>query len=200
MVLGVFLLTATSTSKHLICLSGLDFRLRQIVCVHCSWGGKAGELRSAGSSHLATAYQSETMTYACPKCSETIAIHQGLSSQEVLQEMQAIREVLAAELSTTLNGYDLNGYEEGAKQEVPQQEVNRLYDFAANLEKIRVALLPEQSSVAKSINPIPPRPEPVKPEHTKPAVRNAENSIVRPKSGRVDLDFAEVRARIAGIA
>jgi hypothetical protein len=179
MVSGDFLLTATTIANDLICLSGLDFRLRYVVCVHCSWDGQAGELRSPNSGELSSQRQPETMTYACPECRQTIAFHKGLNAQEVLQEMQAIREVLAAELPTTPHGY-----EEGAQQ----QEDPQKYDFATDLEKIRVSLLPEQPVVAAKVT----KPEPAR-------ARPISDSISMPKLMGGDLDFADVRARLAGI-
>jgi hypothetical protein len=85
----------------LILLSGLNFRQQPVLCAHCSWDGLAGELRSPEVAELTAQNQAETMSYACPECGQVIAIHKGLSTREVLQEMLVTRKILKDELSAT---------------------------------------------------------------------------------------------------
>jgi hypothetical protein len=80
----------------LIRLTGLEFRSEQVNCHSCGWQGLAGKLRAPAPEHLAN-----DVKYACPGCRVTIAVHNGLTTQEVMQEMQKIREILASETVET---------------------------------------------------------------------------------------------------
>lgn len=80
----------------LIRLTGLEFRSNQVDCRNCGWQGLAGQLRAPASEQLGN-----DVKYACPGCRATIAVHNGLTTQEVMQEMQKIREILASETVET---------------------------------------------------------------------------------------------------
>ena len=43
----------------------------------------------------------ETPSYACPACMKIIATHDGLSTDEVMEEMQKVQSILAQEFSPT---------------------------------------------------------------------------------------------------
>jgi hypothetical protein len=76
----------------LILLTGLEFRSNHVDCHNCGWQGLAGKLKVPSHEQLAN-----DVKYACPGCGVTIAVHNGLTTQEVMQEMQKIREILASE-------------------------------------------------------------------------------------------------------
>lgn len=82
------------SSGQLIRLAGVGFRSVEVACPSCRWSGLAGELVNQRSSSLGNSVQ-----YACPGCKTTIAMHVGLTDQEVLQEMDRIRRELAEELN-----------------------------------------------------------------------------------------------------
>ena len=77
-------------------LSGLQFRQTKIECPHCSWAGTAGNLKVMDLAAFC-----ETPSYACPNCMKTVATHDGLSSDEVMEEMQKVQSILAQEYSPT---------------------------------------------------------------------------------------------------
>jgi hypothetical protein len=79
--------------EGLIQFQGLNFRSTSITCNHCGWRGTGGALEVPG-----LAASGEPVVYACPACMESVAVHNGLTDQEVMQEMEKIREILAAEL------------------------------------------------------------------------------------------------------
>jgi hypothetical protein len=83
-------------SGDLIELSGIDFRESPVACPACSWAGRAGELRAPYA-----AAADSSVVYSCPGCSEQIARHVGLSTAEVLHELEKIQQILAAELADT---------------------------------------------------------------------------------------------------
>jgi hypothetical protein len=171
------MLTKLSATSNLIHLSGLNFRQQRVACVHCSWDGLAGELRSSMADDLA-----ETMGYACPKCLQTIAVHTGLNTSEVMQEMQEIREILKEELSATR--YQPH---DGASADSPESGGEG--DFSAELDKMLSDLeISERSGT----------PAPVTPEVKMPSTTTSRSQSEGP--GNQELDFAEVRARLAGIA
>ena len=77
-------------------LSGLQFRSTKIECPHCLWAGTAGNLKVPDLAAFC-----ETPSYACPACMEIIATHDGLSTAEVMEEMQKVQSILAQEFSPT---------------------------------------------------------------------------------------------------
>jgi hypothetical protein len=171
------MLTKLSATSNLIHLSGLNFRQQRVACVHCSWDGMAGELRSSMADDLA-----ETMNYACPKCLQTVAVHTGLSTSEVMQEMQEIGEILKKEISATRYQPD-----DGASVGLP--ESGGEVDFTAELDKMLSDL---------EISETPAPQSPVTPEVKIPSTTITRSQSKSPDSR--ELDFAEVRARLAGIA
>jgi hypothetical protein len=174
------MLSKLSAASNLIHLSGLNFRQQRVACVHCSWNGLAGELRSCMADDLV-----ETMSYACPKCLQTIAVHTGLSTSEVMQEMQEIGEILKKEISATRYQPD-----DGASVGLP--ESGGEVDFTAELDK----MLSDLEISERSETPAPQSP--VTPEVKIPSTTTTWSQSKSP--GSRELDFAEVRARLAGIA
>ena len=87
---------AQSSAEPYIRLSGLQFRRTKIECPHCFWAGTAGNLKVPDLAAFC-----ETPCYACPDCMKTIATHNGLSSDEVMEEMQKVQSILAQEFSPT---------------------------------------------------------------------------------------------------
>jgi hypothetical protein len=165
---------ATGNQTGIIHFTGLDFRQEHVDCAQCGWGGQAGGLRSAASATLG-----DTVTYACPKCSRTLATHDGLSVQEVLQEMQEIRKVLAAETTASL----VIPEEEGAEE----QEV--VLDFEEVRAQLRPAIQTEDD------------PDQVADVADEFAKQHADESIapatpVTQEPFRNELSYAEVRARL----
>jgi hypothetical protein len=77
-------------------LSGLQFRSTKIECPHCPWAGTAGNLKVPDLAAFC-----ETPSYACPACMKIIATHDGLSTDEVMEEMQKVQSILAQEFSPT---------------------------------------------------------------------------------------------------
>jgi len=82
--------------EGLIQFQGLNFRSTTVTCNHCGWSGTGGALEVPGLAAMG-----QRVVYACPKCMEAVAVHNGLTDQEVMQEMAKIREVLAEELVGT---------------------------------------------------------------------------------------------------
>ena len=82
--------------EGLIQFQGLNFRATAINCGHCGWSGTGGALEVPG-----LAASGEPVVYACPDCQEVVAVHNGLNDQEVMQEMEKIRQILAREMSAT---------------------------------------------------------------------------------------------------
>jgi len=169
------MLSKLSATSNLIHLSGLNFRQQRVACVHCSWDGLAGELRSSMAGDIA-----ETMSYACPKCLQTIAEHTGLSTSEVMQEMHEIREILKEEISATR-------YQRHDGSSVDLPESGGEGDLTAELDKMLYGLEMSERSGA-----------PVTPEVKIPNTTTTRSQSEIPESH--ELDFAEVRARLAGIA
>ena len=101
-------------------LSGLNFRSTEIECPHCAWAGTAGNLKVSDLAAFC-----ETPAYACPACMQTIAIHDGLSNQEVMEEMQKVQSILAQEYSPTC----LNAEEASAAQEIDYSAVRSQIHF-----------------------------------------------------------------------
>jgi hypothetical protein len=77
-------------------LSGLQFRSTKIECPHCPWAGTAGNLKVPDLAAFC-----DTPSYACPACMKIIATHDGLSTAEVMEEMQNVQSILAQEFSLT---------------------------------------------------------------------------------------------------
>jgi hypothetical protein len=172
-----------SVSKHLktglITLSGLDFRQQQVLCAHCSWKGLAGELRTPQAEAFTTQDQGETMPYACPACSQVIAIHKGLSAHEVLQEVQEIREILKDELSMTR-------YQPQAGVSETSVEGGGECDFTAELNKVVPDIEISDQSTSPALR------------STKPDPTTPPSPFQSPESQ--ELDFAVVRGRLTGIS
>ncbi len=99
--------TRTNTTVALKQLSGKDFRSEELACAHCCWQGRAGMLVVPGSAGLA-----DTVNYCCPRCHQIIAEHAGLSTDEVQQELLAIRQMLAVEFRRTLELTDAGSREQ----------------------------------------------------------------------------------------
>ena len=87
--------TQSNTGPY-IRLSGLQFRSTKIECPHCLWAGTAGSLKVTDLAAFC-----ETPSYACPACMKIIATHDGLSTDEVMEEMQNMQSILAQEFSPT---------------------------------------------------------------------------------------------------
>jgi hypothetical protein len=86
-----------SNAEPYIRLSGLQFRSTKIECPHCAWAGTAGSLKVPDLAAFC-----ETPSYACPACMKIIATHEGLSTDEVMEEMQKVHSILAQEFSPTV--------------------------------------------------------------------------------------------------
>jgi len=80
----------------LIQFQGVDFRETNVVCRHCGWNGKGGSLEVPDLT-----MSGEKVIYACPVCTEMVAVHNGLTDREVMQEMEKIRTILAEEMIST---------------------------------------------------------------------------------------------------
>jgi hypothetical protein len=88
--------------EGLVQFQGLNFRETAIVCRHCGWSGTGGSLEVP---HLTQS--GKKVIYACPDCMERVAVHNGLTDSEVMQEMEKIRGILAEEmLGTTYHEAD----------------------------------------------------------------------------------------------
>jgi hypothetical protein len=74
-------------------LTGIGFRSEPVQCSGCGWAGTAGQLRSPSAHNL----QSQ-VSFSCPACSAVVAVHRGLSDEEVMLELVRVRTELAAEL------------------------------------------------------------------------------------------------------
>jgi predicted RNA-binding Zn-ribbon protein involved in translation (DUF1610 family) len=74
-------------------LTGTEFRSEPVQCSGCGWSGMAGQLRSPSAHNL----QSQ-VSFSCPACSAVVAVHRGLSDEEVMLELVRVRTELAAEL------------------------------------------------------------------------------------------------------
>ena len=85
-----------SNTRSYIRLSGLQFRSTKIECPYCPWAGIAGSLKVTDLAAFC-----ETPCYACPECMKIIATHDGLSTDEVMEEMQNMQSILAQEFSPT---------------------------------------------------------------------------------------------------
>jgi hypothetical protein len=85
--------------EGLIQFQGLNFRSTSIDCKHCGWSGTGGSLEVPG-----LAASGEPVVYACPACMEVIAVHNGLTDQEVMHEMEKIRQILSAEAAAETGG------------------------------------------------------------------------------------------------
>jgi hypothetical protein len=92
--------TESNTGPY-IRLTGLQFRSTKIECPHCPWAGTAGNLKVPDLAAFC-----ETPSYACPACMKIIATHDGLNTDEVMEEMQKVQSILAQEFSLT--GIDTN--------------------------------------------------------------------------------------------
>jgi hypothetical protein len=82
--------------EGLIQFKGLNFRETVVACQHCDWSGTGGSLEVPD-----LALSGQKVNYACPGCMEIIAVHNGLTDREVMQEMEKIRGILAEEMLTT---------------------------------------------------------------------------------------------------
>jgi hypothetical protein len=82
--------------EGLIQFQGINFRETAIKCKHCGWSGTGGALEVPD-----LALSGEKVLYACPGCMEIIAVHNGLTNHEVMQEMEKIRGILAKEMLST---------------------------------------------------------------------------------------------------
>jgi hypothetical protein len=82
--------------EGLVQFQGLNFRETAIVCRHCGWSGTGGSLEVP---HLTQS--GKKVIYACPDCMERVAVHNGLTDSEVMQEMEKIRGILAEEMLGT---------------------------------------------------------------------------------------------------
>lgn len=80
----------------LIQFQGLNFRATNVVCRHCGWSGTGGSLEVPDLT-----MSGEKVIYACPVCAEMVAVHNGLTDREVMQEMEKIRTILAEEMIST---------------------------------------------------------------------------------------------------
>ena len=90
--------SSKASDKHYIRLSGLEFRSTEIVCPCCCWEGTAGQLKVVDLAAFC-----ETLVYACPACREPIARHDGLTSAEVMCELEKVQAILTQEFSPTCN-------------------------------------------------------------------------------------------------
>ncbi len=80
--------------EGLIQFKGLNFRAISVDCRHCGWSGTGGSLEVPDLTMAG-----EKVIYACPVCTEMVAVHNGLTDREVMQEMDKIRRILAEEMS-----------------------------------------------------------------------------------------------------
>ena len=142
-------------------------------CRHCSWSGLAGELRTPKATALV-----ETMNYACPVCFQVIAVHKGLSTHEVLQEMQAIREILKDEISMTR-------YQPQAGVSETSVAGGGEHNLTAELNK----MLSDMEILGQSTPPA------VQSRKSAPTTLRSQS----PSPESRELDFAVVRGRLAGI-
>jgi hypothetical protein len=152
--------------EGLIQFQGLNFRSTVITCEQCGWNGTGGSLEVPG-----LAATGEPVIYACPACMESVAVHNGLSDQEVMTEMEKIREVLAAELVDTCSHPD---------ERLP------IAQAASDFNAIR-AQLPTELDVTTDVQ--------------ETAVTEAtEDQSGALAEEAPELDFAAIRARLGAIA
>lgn len=154
--------------EGLIQFQGLNFRSSTVACKHCGWTGTGGALEVPGLAAMG-----QRVVYACPKCMEAVAVHNGLTDKEVMQEMAKIRHILAEELVGTCPHPEEN-------VSIPEAQP----DFAA----IR-AQLPTAADAAAVSDETPGNVNDNADDsaNAKPAEHGA---------GTPDLDFETIRARL----
>jgi hypothetical protein len=73
-------------------LTGAEFRSELVQCSGCGWSGTAGQLRSPSSNDL-----QGDIRYSCPQCVTVVAVHAGLSDDEVKAELDRVKAELKTE-------------------------------------------------------------------------------------------------------
>lgn len=153
--------------------SGVDFRQEPIACSHCRWQGVAGQLKVPTDVDLTKAVE-----YACPRCETVIAVHLGLSDQEVMREMERIRRELAEEMSGPVFGHH------STKSSQPPQ-----VDFDTIRMQIQISEPEEEPADSAAEAEL----------LAGSAISDASvaDRKAAPKDDSEDLDFAAIRARIS---
>jgi hypothetical protein len=151
--------------EGLIQFKGLNFRETVVACQHCDWSGAGGSLEVPD-----LALSGQKVIYACPGCMEIIAVHNGLTDHEVMQEMEKIRGILAEEMLTTTC----------QQPKTDSGQNNAAIEFSAIRTQIK--------TVVENQN---------KPEQE--AAENLA-TVASDNSDAPELDFAAIRARLGAIA
>ena len=165
--------------EGLIQFQGPNFRSTAIECSHCGWRGTGGSLEVP-----VLAASGEPVVYACPECMEAIAVHNGLSDEEVMQEMAKIRQILADELQET------HTHLEAAKTIKPQAKP----DFAAIRAQLPTKVDAAVAEVAADEGELA-----VAEPATSKKLTGDDLSTAGDNPG-ADLDFEAIRARLGAIA
>jgi hypothetical protein len=114
--------------EGLIQFQGLNFRETNVVCRHCGWSGTGGSLKVPDLT-----ISGKKVIYACPVCAQMVAVHNGLTDREVMQEMEKIRGILAEELLSTTS-QEGNTDSDGNKASIEFSEIRTQIEIAAEIK------------------------------------------------------------------